>query len=74
MSTNEVTPWYAGQEKPERPGVYQRLGGRGDDVWYARWDGVQWRQNAARADLAEDSVQRSIYQERPWRGLVEQAT
>jgi hypothetical protein len=42
----KLTPWFPGEVKPYRPGVYecqwrpiQFMGGR----WFNEWDGKQWR-------------------------------
>jgi hypothetical protein len=42
----KLTPWFSGDLKPHRPGVYECdwremdwMGGR----WYNEWDGKRWR-------------------------------
>ena len=64
----ELTPWFGDADRPARTGVYQRSFPAGP---YSCWDGLQWLQD--RADVATAAVQTtpSLYQEVPWRGLVE---
>jgi hypothetical protein len=64
----ELTPWFAGADKPGRAGVYQRSLPAGP---YSCWDGLHWFQDRASVAVAAVQIRRSRYQEASWRGLVE---
>lgn len=71
MST-KLTPWFPGDVKPARPGVYQTRDGK--DVCYQFWTGEQWNMATTSAEYAADFQQdgdRSHFQNDPWRGLAE---
>jgi len=64
----ELTPWFAGADKPVRTGVYQRNFPAGP---YSCWDGARWLQDRATVAVAAVQTRPSRYQEASWRGLVE---
>lgn len=45
MSNEKLTPWFKGDVKPARKGVYQREYGAGcrTDIRFSYWDGARWR-------------------------------
>lgn len=64
MSEQELTPWFPGDVKPVRVGLYQRewdLAANLNDPDY--WDGKQWRYNGP-------GGWRAGRQDRRWRGLA----
>jgi len=63
-----LTDWYDPKQKPTKIGVYQRdHDGR---LWYSYWNGSYWGMTSAFADFAfQYRLQKSAYQEMPWRGL-----
>lgn len=73
MSKIKLTPWFPGDVKPVRPGVYQQLSGNRDEFGYQRWDGRRWCLWCRKADDAARSrlVAASGFQNDPWRGLAE---
>lgn len=66
----KLTPWFPGDVKPVRPGVYERK------VvvlrrYYSRWTGSRWLTIEDSAQRAAQSNYQSMYQDLPWRGLAE---
>jgi hypothetical protein len=68
----KLTPWFSGDQKPVRVGVYERK-----HVWevpvYAYWNGEWWGTGAFRKHRAvhKDYIGRpSMHQNLPWRGVM----
>lgn len=66
----KLTPWFPGDVKPVRPGVYSRLF-RGRRPLYARWDGDKWMGADLTTFKAEKMTCRSLWESLPWRGLAQ---
>lgn len=67
----KLTPWYPGDVKPVRVGVYERLYYDGERTCFSRFDGASWRAGWAGIYRAQDDWwPRSSYQDLPWRGLA----
>lgn len=64
----KFTPWFRGDVKPARPGVYQRRWGT--DSLYAKWDGRNWFMSCQTPEIAACKYCASHDQCRPWRGLA----
>jgi len=67
-----LTPWFPGNVRPARPGVYQRRLQSCKESFYAMWDGRRWHLGA---DSLDDTIvgigMHSIVQCEPraqWRG------
>lgn len=63
------TPWFSGDVKPARPGVYEReylFAG----VKFCLWSGREWKRPAETAAVAGTNRRRSFQQELYWRGLT----
>lgn len=69
MSAAKKTPWFGGDVKPVRPGVYQQMIGSGAMLGYQRWDGKHWYAWCEAADEAADSDY-PVKARDPWRGLA----
>lgn len=68
--TAKLTPWFPGDVKPVRPGVYLReLGG---EPYYSRWDGFSWKFSQKTIRMAAREKQTSLNQGTPWRGLAKE--
>ena len=74
-----LTGWYAGSQKPQYPGVYQRdysgPGEVGVKVRYSYWSGVYWYPSCGTPEQALDEALMpdalwSCWQGLPWRGLT----
>jgi hypothetical protein len=74
------TPWFEGESKPVRVGVFRRRrklhqhipSQRGDTVHrYALWDGSAWRTEARTIEDAYKAEDVSAYQSLDWQGLTE---
>lgn len=64
-------PWRSGDEKPTRPGVYERMY-PSDELGYSYFDGNYWMMGAAEIDLAYIFSHRPVVygaQSLHWRGL-----
>jgi hypothetical protein len=66
----KLTPWFSGDHKPVRVGVYQR-----QYVWpeYSYWDGLKWCYGGSTPKKATKSPLRnfsSSLQNLPWRGVM----
>jgi len=63
------TPWFSGDVKPARRGVYERdFAG-----WYSKWDGNSWYVGDGRKNVAaleRHQMPGGCFQ---WRGLTERA-
>ena len=62
------TPWFPGDVKPVRPGVYERQYEVG--VYYSQFDGSTWRCGWRDAHTAINETRVSPFQANPWRGLA----
>jgi len=69
----KLTPWYPGDVKPVRPGIYQRL--LGSSAFYACFTSKGYW-TLGHVSLPEAiylaTVCPSGFQNRPWRGLAEE--
>lgn len=72
MRKQKLTPWFPGNVKPARPGVYQQYSGTGKELGYQFWDGSHWHLWFETADqaAANREVASFALQEDPWRGLT----
>ncbi len=74
----KLTPWFSGDQKPVRVGVYERKYGEADDDeagLYCYWDGLHWHAWEATAYGAYIHVNLrnphySAFQYEPWRGVL----
>ncbi|QIM51581.1 hypothetical protein [Hydrogenophaga crocea] len=66
--TFKLTPWFPGETKPVRIGVYERLGNDGRTA-RSKWDGEYWLGGARTTDEAASVTSRALWQNLPWRGL-----
>lgn len=68
-----LTPWYPGDVKPARDGVYQRLYDEGTDVEGPEYclfkDGI-WMTWCKSPEEASEESDDSAFQGLPWRGLA----
>lgn len=74
--TPGLTPWYSGNIKPVRDGVYQRLYAA-DHVQYCLFKGEKWGLSGSSVEDALEEINvlnSSWYQDLKWRGLSEQPT
>lgn len=74
MGRPKLTPWFRGDEKPERPGVYQRRYGDGDTD-YSLWDGWHWMCSMATPAEAAAVRAKSVCNGKaalPWRGHAQE--
>jgi hypothetical protein len=70
-SSAELTPWFPGDVKPARAGVYERKYGTFyEERGYSRWDGRHWYFRNSRINSAAIDPAISINQSRQWRGLA----
>jgi hypothetical protein len=65
--TSKVTPWYPGDIKPVREGVYQRKSLYG--TYYSMFKNRQWYAGVLDPNHANDICNPSAYQSLMWRGL-----
>jgi hypothetical protein len=70
MSDQWTTPWYPGDVKPVRVGVYERKSHTGT---FSYWDGKRWGMGAHFARQAANDRDPSAFQREPWRGLTKEA-
>lgn len=66
----KLTPWFSGDQKPVRPGVYERDYGT-RNPWFCHWDGSRWGMSGETSDKAVAwrhwaSVNQCIR----WRGIL----
>lgn len=75
------TPWFEGQLRPQRVGVYRRRRQVHQHVAnqpikhvqrYALRDGAAWRTEGKTIEDANKAEDVSAYQELPWQGLTEE--
>lgn len=65
------TPWFPGDVKPVRAGVYERQFQHGLTFPYSRWNGSYWCMSDLNCDDAGCQHEPSSSQFEPWRGLAE---
>lgn len=74
----KLTPWFPGDVKPARPGVYERCyaqdmpGEMQPMKCYCYWNGKQWMTYESTPEAAAREVVVSDWQHEWWRGLAEQ--
>ncbi len=69
----KLTPWFSGDQKPHRVGVYRRDFFGTDVISYSHWNGKFWGfYSAYAADAAKpfNASQKSSLQNLPWRGVM----
>lgn len=69
----DLTPWFPGDVKPVRPGVYQRdrSGPYDGGPFYSEWTGCQWLVPAMSLERASKQTAVAIAQNGGrWRGLA----
>ncbi len=71
----KLTPWFTGDQKPVRVGVYQRKNSRHEQyvtaTHYSYWDGAEWCASAHDTLLAKSyCAYASLSQNLPWRGVM----
>lgn len=75
MGVLKLTPWYKGNQKPKRVGVYQRDYGEGrhlaGDLVYSMWNGEEWLSYGETPEIAASKRYPSADQSADWRGLAE---
>lgn len=69
----KLTPWFSGDTKPVRPGVYERLFSNGCSA-YSRWNGSVWfRARSTPEDAASREIRQSPFQRTlKWRGVLKE--
>ncbi len=69
----KLTPWFSGDQKPVRVGVYQRdIFGKGIEV-YSYWNGNYWcfySSSVSGAVMKDGLHLESAEQNLPWRGVM----
>lgn len=66
----KLTPWFSGDVKPVRDGVYQRQYSSGG-LYFCMWSKGYWRFPADTPDDARIEIARSLEQKQPsWRGIA----
>jgi hypothetical protein len=71
VSAPKLTPWFPGDAKPYRPGVYERRGF--GTCRFSLWDGSMWRWSYdSVSQAASASRVRARRQNCDWRGLAEE--
>jgi hypothetical protein len=67
----KLTPWYRGDQKPVRVGVYKRRYPAGTN-WYCWWDGKAFSNGCETAHEAKECKDwgYSLLQSLPWRGVA----
>lgn len=74
MSKEKLTPWFPGNVKPVRKGVYERDWLDGGPQWFSYWDGKNWcfgDETAEGAKYAANMLHTSAHTNFPWRGLAQ---
>lgn len=67
----KLTPWFDGDEKPARTGLYQRMAPAREAITYAYYAHSvgKWFLGDPKAEVADKSVTHSWWQKLPWRGI-----
>ena len=71
--TKELTPWFGGDVKPIRVGVYMSPSGFRDADGYQYWNGSYWGTwgtTIAEAFSRRREAAAAIFQDDKWRGLA----
>lgn len=68
QSAPKYTGWYNGDQRPARPGVYQRLLPQGGMAFSYYGDGI-WHGGRLTPQLASGARKPSTWQSQVWRGL-----
>jgi hypothetical protein len=65
------TPWFPGEVKPVREGVYQRVYNRDfKDLRYCFWDGQLWRVGYKTIEESAEYIRGFAHSQKlPWRGI-----
>lgn len=71
MSNEQLTPWYPGDVKPVRVGVYQTKNQIDKGAVYQRWNGLFWCLCCDTPDRAATWDDQSLFQRSKWRGLAQ---
>jgi len=67
---SEMTPWFPGDQKPDRVGVYETDGRGSSFIFYQFWNGEFWGVAGESIEEAMNaSSRRSWFQNESWRGL-----
>ena len=66
----KLTPWFSGDQRPVRDGVYQRDYGNGGPPFYAKWARGWWWVGSPQPEFAAVEQKESIYQDVSWRGVA----
>lgn len=68
MTAVKPTPWFPGEAKPVREGVYQRMyHNNSKDIRYCFWDGELWHAGYPVIETFSRGI--AHYQNLPWRGI-----
>jgi hypothetical protein len=68
-----LTPWFPGDVKPVRPGVYMQWCGLELEVGYQYWNGEFWGFWCSTVEAASQYKNTcASTQDEPWRGLMEE--
>jgi hypothetical protein len=76
MSAPKLTPWFPGNIKPVRPGVYEtkwiyETGGSASSAGgFSRWTGSRWMDTGPDVEFAARIITTG-YHSKQWRGLAE---
>jgi glycogen debranching enzyme len=73
MSKEKLTPWFPGNVKPARRGVYEVNGFFSSSCWYSYWNGSWWGWlNPSPADALREKgfKTRRDQDDIKWRGLA----
>jgi hypothetical protein len=70
MSKNKLTPWFPGDVKPARPGVYETDAETDSYLCYQLWTGNHWGWCSANSGFVLPYESR--YQSPRWRGLAKE--
>lgn len=66
----KLTPWFPGDVKPVREGVYERFWCEGDSPNYSYWNGSSWGLLTDTPTQARRNMRHvSAWQDMPWRGV-----
>lgn len=74
MSKEKLTPWFPGNVKPLRKGVYERDWLDDGPKWFSHWNGKTWRAGDDIAEVAASAENTNLisdHQKLPWRGLAQ---
>lgn len=67
----KLTPWYPGNVKPVRVGVYER-DYPGEGIYFCKWNGKRWHAGNKKLKLAKKVPIPSFSQSLPWRGIAKE--